>query len=268
METADWENGYFASTMRQGASQQASPHRLRLSIAAVLRPVPFAPRRASNSRADPLPHTMLAHRLRYLWYLLAGATRAPAARLGQQWWEDDYARGSLARTEGEVELPRHLLVAGLARHYAPGASVLDVGCGTGGLTIPLRAAFAGRSLRYLGVDLAESALRRAETRVDAEADATGEVRFVQADFDEYRPQQTFDVIIFSESLYYAPEPLQTVRRYTSALTPGGIVIVSMWRRPSRKRVWRVLGTELRERSRSRLVVPLRPAWDIVVFSPP
>ena len=90
---------------------------------------------------------------------------------------------------------------------------------------------------------------------------------MQADFDEYRPQDTFDAVIFSESLYYAPDPGRTVRRYAEALSDGGIVIVSMWRRPSRQRVWKALGAGLRERSRSRLVVPRRPAWDIVVYTP-
>jgi SAM-dependent methyltransferase len=89
---------------------------------------------------------------------------------------------------------------------------------------------------------------------------------VQGDFDEYVPTDSYDAVIFSESLYYAPDPLKTVRRYTSALNPGGIVIVSMWRRPSRYRVWRMLSRELRERSRSSLVVPRRPTWDIIAYS--
>lgn len=212
---------------------------------------------------------MIANRLRYLWYLLAGASAVPALRLGRAWWEDDYARESLARTEGEAELPRHLLVAGLARHYAPGGALLDVGCGTGGLVVPLRAMFAGTSFHYLGLDLSSIALEQAWARRNEIAALDGDsaaVRFAQADFDEYTPEGTFDAVVFSESLYYAPDPQRTIRRYASALNAGGAVIVSMWRRPSRQRVWSALRTELRERSRSRLSVPRRPAWDIVVFT--
>ena len=213
---------------------------------------------------------MIANRIRYLWYLVAGASAIPAMRLSKEWWEDDYARESLARTEGEAELPRHLLVAGLARHYAPGGTILDIGCGTGGLTVPLRDAFAGRALDYVGLDLSAIALEQARARHDEERWPNGDadcVRFVEADFDEYAPDRRFDAVIFSESLYYAADPLRTIRRYASALSPGGAIIVSMWRRPSRQRVWRVLRGELRERSRSRLSVPRRPAWDIVVFTP-
>jgi SAM-dependent methyltransferase len=213
---------------------------------------------------------MIAHHLRYLWYLIAGASTVPALQLAQGWWENDYRRGGLARTEGEVELPRHLLVAGLARHYAPGGCLLDVGCGSGGLIPPLRAAFAGSSLEYRGLDLSAIALEQAAARnaepggpaVDACA-----VELEQANFDEYQPRDRFDAVIFSESLYYAPDPGRTVRRYVEALRDGGVIIVSMWHRPSRYRVWRVLRRELRERSRSRLVVPGRPAWDIVVYAP-
>jgi SAM-dependent methyltransferase len=213
---------------------------------------------------------MIANRIRYLWYLVAGASAIPAMRLSKEWWEDDYARESLARTEGEAELPRHLLVAGLARHYAPGGTILDIGCGTGGLTVPLRDAFAASTLHYVGLDLSDIALEQAASRRDAaeaQRSQAGEVRFVQADFDEYVPDRRFDAVIFSESLYYAADPLRTIRRYTRALAPGGAIIVSMWRRPSRQRVWRVLRGELTERSRSRLSVPRRPAWDIVVFTP-
>ena len=212
---------------------------------------------------------MISHRLRYLWSLVAGASAIPALRLGRTWWDDDYRRGGLARTEGDIELPRHLLVAGLVRQYAPGGSILDIGCGTAGLTTPLRACFAGRPFSYLGLDCSVVALEQAAARRDQSgatpADASA-VQFIQADFDEFDPPGAFDAIIFSESLYYARDPMGTVRRYVESVSEGGILIVSMWRRPSRRRVWRTLARELREISRSKLVVPQRPAWDIVVYT--
>ena len=212
---------------------------------------------------------MLRHFARYLSYIVGGAFRAPALRLDQAWWEDDYRRGSLDRIEGEAELSRHLLVAGLVRHYAPGGSILDIGCGTGAVLAPLRACFAGLPSRYVGLDYSKLALETAASRArptvgDAQP-PLGSVEFVRGDFDEYQPAERFDAVIFSESLYYAPDPLRTVQRYVAALNPGGVVVVSMWRRPSRARVWRVLGSALHERSRTRIVAPRRPPWDIVVF---
>ena len=213
---------------------------------------------------------MLGNRVRYLWYLIAGASSSPALRLGRDWWESDYERGGLARTEGDVELPRHLLVAGLVRRYAPGGAVLDVGCGSGGLIAPLRDSFGGVSSRYVGLDLSARALDLAAERVRADA-AESEaftVELVQGSFDEYEPRAPYDAVVFSESLYYAPDPRRTVQRFLGALGEGGIVVVTMWRRPSRRRVWRTLRQVLPERTRCRVVVPRRPAWDIALFTRP
>jgi SAM-dependent methyltransferase len=213
---------------------------------------------------------MLGDRVRYLWYLIAGASSIPALRLGREWWESDYERGGLARTEGDVELPRHLLVAGLIRRYAPGGAVLDIGCGSGGLIAPLRDAFGGVSSSYVGLDLSTRALDMAAERARAEVSGSDGfmVELVQGSFDEYEPRASFDAIVFSESLYYAPDPRYTVQRFLGALRDGGIVVVTMWRRPSRRRVWRTLRDALPERTRCRVTVPRRPAWDIAVFGRP
>ena len=211
----------------------------------------------------------LGNRVRYFWYLIAGASSIPALRLGQEWWESDYEHGGLARIEGDVELPRYLLVAGLVRRYAPGGAVLDIGCGTGGLIAPLRDSFGGIESRYVGLDLSTRALEMAAERVrELGTRDDHAVELVQGSFDDYEPRESFDAVIFSESLYYAPDPRATVHRFLGALREGGIVVVTMWRRPSRRRVWRALRTELPERTRCRVVVPRRPAWDIAVFTRP
>lgn len=213
---------------------------------------------------------MIPHHLRYLWYLVSGATSIPALRLEQSWWEADYRRDGLDRIEGDAELPRHLLVAGLIRHYAPGGRILDIGCGSAGLLVPLTSCYASTAMHYCGLDYSAAALEQAAARTSTHG-ATSDLyttRFEQADFDAYRPDGTFDAVVFSESLYYAPHPRDTIRRYTHALNPGGILLVSMWRRPSRIPVWRALRSELRELSRSRVRVPRRPAWDIGVYALP
>lgn len=210
---------------------------------------------------------MFAHQVRYLRYLILGASASPGVRLNEQWWDEDYRRGGLARLEGDAELPRLLLVAAMSRHYAPGGSILDIGCGTGGLIAPLRDVYPGASLRYTGLDYSAVALRTAAERMgqpDSHS-SDGVPAFAQADFDQYEPSATFDAIIFSESLCYAPHPLKTILRYAESLNEGGVVIVSLWRRPSRRRVWKAVRGALRERTRSRIAVPRRPSWDIGVF---
>ena len=213
---------------------------------------------------------MIPHQLRYLWYLVAGATSIPALRLEQSWWEADYRRDGLDRIEGDAELPRHLLVAGLIRHYAPGGRILDIGCGSAGLLVPLKSCYAGAAMHYCGLDCSAAALEQAAARASNHG-ATSDrytTHFEQADFDAHRPEGTFDAVVFSESLYYAPRPRDTIQRYTKGLNANGILVVSMWRRPSRIPVWRALRGELRELSRSRVRVPRRPAWDIGVYALP
>ena len=211
-----------------------------------------------------------AHHIRYLWYLVAGASALPRLHLGQSWWDDEYTRDGLGRTEGDIELPRHLLVAGLLRHYAPGGRVLDVGCGSGGLMMALRQGDAAWPATYLGLDYSAKALELAAARATGTGgprDGESSSEFVQANFDEYPVHASFDAIVFSESLYYAPDPLRTLQRYADTLSEGGILVVSMWRRPSRRRVWNAIHHGgFREQSRSRLIVPHRPAWDIMVFT--
>ena len=203
---------------------------------------------------------LAAHLFRYVSYLVAGAVTHPTRRLTAEWWDEHYSLGGLSRTEGSAELPRYLMVAGLVAHHAPATPVLDVGCGAGRLLETLRAHGASGPSRYVGVDLSRRALDAAEERwVGAE-----HVMFIEADADLFPLDEKFGAIVFSESLYYSTDPCRTVRRYVDALLPGGVVVVSMWRRPSRWRVWRALAVELEEVSRVRVAVPWRPSWDIAV----
>ncbi len=91
----------------------------------------------------------------------------------------------------------------LAHYYnlliPPGASVLEVGCGAGGLLGGLRAA------RKVGVDLSERRITAARTRVpDAEF-------HVQAG-EELSLTEKFDVIIVSDTLNYATDVQQLLEK--------------------------------------------------------
>lgn len=209
---------------------------------------------------------MLAgHLWRYLSYLAMGAVKNPSHALTAKWWDEHYALGALSRIDGDVELPRYVMVAGLVAHHAPATPVLDVGCGTGRLLESMQAHGVKGPSRYVGVDLSRRALDAAEERL-VHTRPSMPVRFVEADSELFPLDEQFGAIVFSESLYYSTDPCATIRRYADALAPGGVVIVSMWRRPSRWRVWRALGQELRELSRVKVAVPRRPAWDVVVYA--
>ena len=113
----------------------------------------------------------------------------------------------------------------------PGNKVLDVGCGTGTLTLRARA-LVGQAGAVYGIDAApqmiEVARRKAaRTRVDA----TFQAGVIEAlDFGD----NTFDVVLSSLMMHHLPgdvksRGLMEIRR---VLKPGGTVLIADFERPA------------------------------------
>lgn len=81
-------------------------------------------------------------------------------------WESSYAAGAWDRLRGAEQLAHYSQIVGYCTHFKPGGSVLDVGCGEGLVQEKLRP--YGYS-RYVGLDLADAAIRRAAERGSAHA---------------------------------------------------------------------------------------------------
>ncbi len=60
------------------------------------------------------------------------------------------------------------------------------------------------------------------------------------DFQQFAPADRYDAIIFNESIYYAPRPEKLLRRYMSALTNDGVMIVSMCQNRWQGSIWTAL----------------------------
>ena len=146
-----------------------------------------------------------------------GRGDAPASR---STWEEQWARGGWDFMRDLDELPRYAVIAGLLHRWRPAGSVLDVGCGEGVLWDHLRPLGCSR---YVGIDLSQEAIARAGGRADAHA------RFVAAAAESYSPEESFDAIVFNESVYYFGDPLATVARYRRSLAPDGVLVVSTFR---------------------------------------
>ena len=58
--------------------------------------------------------------------------------------------------------------------------------------------------------------------------------------EEFVPADRYDVIIFSESIYYARRPERLLSRYASALTSEGVMIVSMCQNRWQDAIWTTL----------------------------
>lgn len=113
-------------------------------------------------------------------------------------------------------------------------SVLDIGCGTGWL----RELLAEEDFdSYVGLDLSTEAIRSASSLTD------GRTSFTVGDAMT-TDLPAVDVVVLNEMIYYAPSPRALIRRITSIVRPGGVVLSSIWRHAGDRALWRLLDEEL------------------------
>jgi SAM-dependent methyltransferase len=130
-------------------------------------------------------------------------------------WPSKYAQGG--RLTGRLAQ----FAAAAARHVAAGGSVLDLGCGTGELTMMI----AAGGMRTTGCDISAEMLR-----IAAAAGAARAVDWVelQPGWDVLPfPDQTFDAVIASSVFEYIDDPAAVLRECCRILRPGGVVLCTV-----------------------------------------
>src|SRR5579875_3785467 len=100
----------------------------------------------------------------------------------------------------------------------PGASVIDMACGTG-LNFALLQQAVGPGGRIVGVDLTDAMLDQARDRV--KANGWSNVSLVQADAAGFDFPAGFDAILSTYALTQVPECAEVIARGTKALSGGG-----------------------------------------------
>jgi trans-aconitate 2-methyltransferase len=95
-------------------------------------------------------------------------------------------------------------------------TAVDLGCGPGNSTAVLAERFP--QARVTGLDSSTDMLGEARQRLAA-------VEFIQADIGDWRPAQTYDVILANASLQWVPDHAQLYPRLVSLLNPGGVLAV-------------------------------------------
>jgi SAM-dependent methyltransferase len=135
---------------------------------------------------------------------------------------------------------RYLRTMDHVRRYGS-RTALDVGCGSGPYELGLAEAGVGR---VVGVDFSEAMIDLARARAAEYPDKRDRFEFVCADFMEYEPTETFDVVIAMGLFDYIRDPVPVLRkmaRLTNHSVVASFPSISVWRMPIRKSRYIVRG---------------------------
>nr|WP_240977367.1 methyltransferase domain-containing protein [Planctomonas sp. JC2975] len=116
----------------------------------------------------------------------------------------------------------------------PGATVVDVACGTG-LNFPLLERAIGADGRLVGVDMTDAMLSRAADRVASEG--WHNVRLVHGDAASFGFPKGVDAILSTYALTQVPECDEVVAHGAAALSPGGRYVVLDLKLPDGTPAW-------------------------------
>jgi ubiquinone/menaquinone biosynthesis C-methylase UbiE len=116
-----------------------------------------------------------------------------------------------------------------------GENVLEIGCGTGAVTIPLSKA-VGEHGHVVAVDISERMLTAARQRVGESG--MGNVTLLPGDAQVLAFERAaFDIATSRMGVMFFADPVAAFRNIGSALKPGGRVVFACWAPLAENRHW-------------------------------
>jgi 2-polyprenyl-3-methyl-5-hydroxy-6-metoxy-1,4-benzoquinol methylase len=149
----------------------------------------------------------------------------PESKWDQEWKSGDWDYMDTV----PIERSRIAVIGGVfSRIYTPvNSSVLDVGCGEGAISDYL---LPEQRPHYVGLDLSKEAIHLAKKKRGAP------MKFVHIAAHHFQPLHKFDVIIFSEVLYYV-EYEKVLNQYDAFLKDNGVIIISIFQPTDGKQLY-------------------------------
>ncbi|MDH5564238.1 MAG: methyltransferase domain-containing protein [Nitrospirota bacterium] len=167
--------------------------------------------------------------------------------VGHAFWNDYLGHfHSVGKCQDYVQLLDHVFHA--LGPVTPGQRFLDAGCGNGNAGLFLLQSLQGRNIqphrfpnppiRYVGIDIIDEALRRAQAQMTQAAgsqrtQASGQcpsvhMSWAKVDLQYQLPfaDQQFDRIVSNLVLGYVADPLAALREFYRVLAPGGRMVIS------------------------------------------
>ncbi len=150
----------------------------------------------------------------------------------------DYYRASQSGSRAEQAFHRARLRLIERAAEAAGRSVLDIGCGTGCLAVPL----AKRAARTVGIDLsAEHVAMLRDYALESGVSVEG---VVGSGAELPFPDDSFEVVLLASVVHLVPEPGPLLREAERVCRPDGRLVVAgpwRWHPKASKTVKRLLG---------------------------
>ena len=156
------------------------------------------------------------------------------------------------------ELPRNLVLAGLANRFFKTPAVLDGGCGSGRLATVFQ---VYPWSRYVAMDVSTEGLAMAR------ALALPRVEWVEGNYETWRPEGTFEAIVFNECIGYARVPAATHAAFAAHLAQGGLFFVSHYRFGSYAAQWRRMETVCDALHATAVMSNQKQVWDLKILRP-
>jgi SAM-dependent methyltransferase len=131
------------------------------------------------------------------------------------WMAGDFGKIAQYSTKSAETFVDHL-------NLRPGMRVLDVACGTGGISIPA----ARKGARVTGLDHAPNLLEQARERAAAEK---LEVTFDEGDAEQLPyPDGSFDLVMTRFGAMFAPRPDRVAAELARVCRSGGTIAMANW----------------------------------------